>query len=1595
MPDEPAHSRPFARTTLLALLAILIAGLSLRLFDVNWDQGKNLHPDELFVSGRAVDVINAAHERGWSDLLDPELSPINPRSKTCDDGRNYCNYSYGALPLLVVDGSAQILKELTGTNYTGFDEIKIVGRKMSAMVDTVTILLIFLLATRLFGQGVGLLSAATYAATPLAIQLSHFFTTDIWLAFFVTLTLWCALLALERERHGWFMLAGFTFGLALATKGSVILLAGVVALSALYLGWRRLDPQDPIDAILGTLSRWIVAGVGALIGFALFEPYALVRSSVYINQLQEQQMMSTGEIDFPYTRRYVGTTMGVYQFEQLFRWAMGPVATALAIVGIVMMIVMVIRHRRFDVSLLLVWLALQGVVILLPQIKFLRYQIPIMPVLAIGSGLAMWTGFQWLRSKWNVIPATAFATACLVGIALWTTAFMHIYEGDQSRIAASKWIYANVPMGSAITDETWDEQIPVPIGPLMTADDMDYTAIHLDIYGDRPQEEVSDYLFSQLQQADFVIQSSNRLRESVAREPWRYPVQIAYYQMLDSGQLGFTLVADFQTEPKIGPIKFDDGLADESWVNYDHPRVRIYQKTSTIDRATWDQLFSDAVASPWIVSRNDPTQKTLMLDEPVGQLTPTTDFRWSERWTHNSGVAFGFWVALLVLFSIVGFPWARLLFPRAPDGGTGLARSVTLIIAGWLMWFTASLKLTVFSSVWSWICLAITAVVGFVLWWTLSDRSRRFPKVVITGAEVAFWAVFGLFLLYRWVNPDSWHPSFGGEKPMEFAHLNATLRSAHFPPYDPWFAGGYINYYYYGLYLVAYAIKLTGIPAEIAFNLAQPTIMGMMASGAYSLAAALVGTRKRVSQSVITGFLAVILVTLIGNLFDFVNWIKVFPGPDVVDFGKWVWDPSRAIPGAITEFPYFTGLYADLHAHGINVPNTLVMLSLCLTLARDPNLTSLAIFRRRIDRTALLFTVRILVLGLLVGTVATTNSWDAAEYVAFLAVALFMTTLGVRPFLMRLVVTAGLTGVAGVTALITFAPFYTHYVALFSSIGRTSAKTEVTNIWMHFGIFFAILGVGVTALLLARQRDRVFPPMADPLLPIAIVAAGMAVAIATNWELNSNTDTIKIAVGLACLILTIPVVIVTVSHELRWVGDLGIGAGVVAFLFEVALILDDRGTLALCFAFFLLGGALWVFASDRAERMTGALVACGAGIVGAIELVYLQDNLANGDYERMNTIFKFYNQVWVLFGVASAVILGKALRAAGWLAWSGTDREQERGWWESLPVADADVTSSTVETSLVADDLQPEVIEVEPVEEPSTFAGIDHLPERPRFDDQTGERIIYDDLPETVVPFEVVDPVLAVPAATDDIIPDDESLANGDGWEWSGFANLRRRTRMNMTWAKATALVGAAFILMGLVYPIIGTRSRLDLRFEGHPGVGTLNSYDWMKYGTITGWDGHTVTFDGDYDAIYWFINNVKGSPVIMEAAIGPYRGNGSRFSISTGLPDVMGWDNHETQQRYVADIGPHQIDTQTFYDSVDLDQKLQILARYDVQYVIVGDVERYSEFHEGLFASEAGISMIEGMVGTYLEVAFQSGNTTVYRVITSALPPLEEPSSP
>ena len=831
----PARRRillPLPSSWAIALFIVLLAALAVRLYGIDWDDGADLHPDELFIAKIVlIDRIHFDWPPHLGQLRDPARSGLNPRSADPVTGE-FREFAYGSLPLWVTDATAWLLSRLTGADWNSMDRAYLVGRGISAFLSALTIVPIAVLGNSLAGRSVGLLAALFAALAPMSIQLAHFFTTDSWLTFFVALCLLAYARAAIFGRVASFAAAGATFGLALATKGSVFTLAAPIAVALLVDLMRRLNNSDARKSVArSVLVRSISAAGSAAVAFLAFEPYALLRPAVYLQSLKTQADIVSGVFDVPFTRVYAGTFPFAYQFEQFLRWGYGPVAGALSVAGILLILGLALRRASVTALILATWFGAYGIVLLIADVKFLRYLEPLAPVFAVGAALAVAKLSQFVQGRSPRFPYPVVPALALTLTFAWAAAFLTIYAHDNSRQAASRWIYGTVAPGSMLTAEYWDDALPRTLSYSLSPATFGFGTITLDLYRDLPPPEASDALFADISRADYIIQSSERVEAAARAAPWRYPVQGRYFDKLEDGQLGFELVADFARTPSIGNFTADDRGADESFINYDHPRVDIYERAGPITRSAYDAAMSWAFQRPWYPARA-PDQPTLLLDGPVGENPSVNDARWSAAITSATPVALAVWVLLLVALLAVGLPIAQLLLPTFPDRGWGLARVLCLVIAAYPVWLGASLELFRFRAIW---VVASVIAVGLCSWWFLSRgvsprdlMSRTRDGRPWMHAEAVFWVVFLLFLGFRLTNPDSWHPFWGGEKPMEFAQINAIARSAYFPPYDPWFADGYINYYYYGFYLVAFLFKATGIPAEIGFNLALPTMMGIV-----------------------------------------------------------------------------------------------------------------------------------------------------------------------------------------------------------------------------------------------------------------------------------------------------------------------------------------------------------------------------------------------------------------------------------------------------------------------------------------------------------------------------------------------------------------------------------------------------------------------------------------------------------------------------------------------------------------------------------------------------------------------------------------------
>ncbi|CAA9573128.1 MAG: hypothetical protein AVDCRST_MAG87-2621, partial [uncultured Thermomicrobiales bacterium] len=409
-----------------------------------------------------------------------------------------------------------------------------------------------------------------------------------------------------------------------------------------------------------------------------------------------------------------------------------------------------------------------------------------------------------------------------------------------------------------------------------------------------------------------------------------------------------------------------------------------------------------------------------------------------------------------------------------------------------------------------------------------SERATALANPAIIAAEVIFWAVFLLFLGYRLINPDSYHPVWGGEKPMEFAHINAILRSAHFPPVDPWYADGYLNYYYYGAYLVAFMIKLTGIPSEIAFNLAQPTFAALLATAAFSVGAALARRASRSQVIVIGGgLLATVLMSLSGNLIVAARLLASFrtPAPPLDSFGYWFWDPTR-VPAAkpiysITEFPYFSATYADLHAHVIALPITVLIVALAYALVLDRRAVAIvATAPRRSLRASLPLISRFALLALALGTLFMTNAWDVPTFAAITAVGILMASRGFSHLWKRLAGTAAAVAGVVVVAYIVALPFIRSYVTIVSELATTRDQSLLLAVESHFGVFLLIVPFGLCALLYRRagSASLVFDPVLwAALLITALLVRWYGVGRDPDIVRWADNATIAIVVGMILL----------------------------------------------------------------------------------------------------------------------------------------------------------------------------------------------------------------------------------------------------------------------------------------------------------------------------------------------------------------------------------------------------------------------------------------------------------------------------------------------
>jgi len=299
-------------------------------------------------------------------------------------------------------------------------------RLLDAAIGTATVLMLYRLGRRAYGEFTGILAALFLAVAFLAVRDSHFATIDIPLAFACVAGLNVAFELVEIDRARYRVLGGLLVGLAASVKYNGALLLASVAVAQL------LHRRSNLRTLLGVIT----IGLLAVVTFLLTSPFLLVDVGAFAAGI--------GYI-FHHLSSASQPEIGYLHIPRLALWyGLDPPLFLLSIAGIAYALV---RRTKADLILLAFVLAYYGLLGAGFSV-FVRYADPLVPpLLLLGARSLVAASARMARPG----LATAFALVivilpCLVH----DLAFGHLIQQEDTRTQAFDWLSAHVAPGGRV-----------------------------------------------------------------------------------------------------------------------------------------------------------------------------------------------------------------------------------------------------------------------------------------------------------------------------------------------------------------------------------------------------------------------------------------------------------------------------------------------------------------------------------------------------------------------------------------------------------------------------------------------------------------------------------------------------------------------------------------------------------------------------------------------------------------------------------------------------------------------------------------------------------------------------------------------------------------------------------------------------------------------------------------------------------------------------------------------------------------------------------------------------------------------------------------
>jgi len=547
------------------------------------------------------------------------------------------------------------------------------------------------------------------------------------------------------------------------------------------------------------------------------------------------------------------------------------------------------------------------------------------------------------------------------------------------------------------------------------------------------------------------------------------------------------------------------------------------------------------------------------------------------------------WWLVLEIIGFLALPVSFYLCRNLKDHGYSISKPLGLLLTTYFSWIISYFTgYSYFSVLFS---FALTGILSFFLYFMYLKKKQFLPDMkYIFKFELLFLMAFIVFAIIRAYSPEIYWT--GGEKFMDMTFINSLLRTTEFPPLDPWMSGTVSYYYYFGYLIVANLIKISGVFPSVAFNLATASFFALSFTTAF-------GIGFNLTEKIKYGIMTAFFVTIAGNLVGFFQLLDILRKDNLDNLLSFsYWTSSRVIPDTINEFPFFSFLQGDVHAHMISITFQLLVIMLLLNIIRSGDLELKSI----------------LIVGLAVGFLYPLNTWDYPVYLV-LGIIVTVTTMILSDHPGRKkVVLRPLISIAAMAAAsyLLYLPYHLSYKIDKSVLLVQSGRTSLIFYLSISGFFLFIIYTFIFRNIRSDAGDQT----------INNISKDTNKNISKTSKIIANIPKVSAVLLLIALLITI---------------------------FEIKLFIFDNVEKPKINEFELLLLLLPLLAllalsilKEKNKNKIFILILMVTGVLISIscEFLYILDALGNGNPSlvRLNTVFKFYLQNWILWGVSTGYV---------------------------------------------------------------------------------------------------------------------------------------------------------------------------------------------------------------------------------------------------------------------------------------------------------------------------------------------------------------------